>query len=830
MRWGPAIARGALGWLVWALLGGIPHAFGGAAAVITDGPLRPGRVATLEIAATTPEGAPVSAAPSVAVDGGTLSEPTPGPAGIWRYELTPTAAPDGGQPFLVSVRVGGARAATFPVATAPPSSLAVERAEAVARGPAITIPVTSDGPLPVDVLDVVTGEGQVVSVVTTPTGAAVTLALDDIAVPRWVPVAIRDVRRDEQPAWVAVRVRARPRIPLVVEPGVQATLKIGSRTYGPFVADARGALDLRVDQYPGETTASLALVDDLGNETRSEMPLVAQTQPSLLAVASGEQLPGRTPPSLYVYAIGADGDPVAGPPTCGTPGGPLALASAGEGTYVAAVPPARDAADLRVSCWAGTASTTARVGVASGVATALAMRVWPDQLLADFAIAEVSVVMDDARGERMSVDRVVVDADVGTVHVDARDGIVLHAQYDGSNAVELGEDVVIARWSAPAGSGAVAEVQVSAGAVPTGQGPLMVRGRALDALRRPLAGVELALSAGDAVAVAVTGQDGWARAPLDVDLRGSPLRIGARSSWREAARLVLPGQPALRGPGDPDLEVRHPVGVRAGRVRGISIEVDPSVLRAAPGAVAWVTVKLEDGAGQPVTDEPIDLVASEGEVGELRARPDGTLVAEYVPNAADHTREVEITARTATVRSSTHLTLEPRVVQLSFGPWVGAHTNFGALTGIAGGVDLDVRLRAKLIGETLVLRTAAAGIGLRSSADTGVGPPVDLRSTIVPVSAMLVFRQDRGRFAVWAGGGGTLAPRYTQVRFGDSIVSKGTSLLGGPSLAAGAGLRAPGGEVVLTVQASWLPAPDDDVGYSGNLGGLMGGLGYRLVY
>ncbi|MEQ1505499.1 MAG: hypothetical protein ABMB14_24920, partial [Myxococcota bacterium] len=118
----------------------------------------------------------------------------------------------------------------------------------------------------------------------------------------------------------------------------------------------------------------------------------------------------------------------------------------------------------------------------------------------------------------------------------------------------------------------------------------------------------------------------------------------------------------------------------------------------------------------------------------------------------------------------------------------------------------------------------------RSRAETGVGPPVDLRSTLAPVSAMVVFRQDRGPWAVWGGAGGSVVPRFTQVRFGDTLAASGTDVLFGPTIGAGIGRRAPGGEVVFTLDGSWLPAPKDDVGYSGNVGGLRGGIGYRLVY
>ncbi|MEQ1568252.1 MAG: hypothetical protein ABMA64_21615, partial [Myxococcota bacterium] len=79
-------------------------------------------------------------------------------------------------------------------------------------------------------------------------------------------------------------------------------------------------------------------------------------------------------------------------------------------------------------------------------------------------------------------------------------------------------------------------------------------------------------------------------------------------------------------------------------------------------------------------------------------------------------------------------------------------------------------------------------------------------------------------------GGALVGAQVSQVRFGGSLVSRGASWLVGGMITGGAGVRAPGGELVFQLQGSWLPAPGADVGYAGNLGSLTGGLGYRLVY
>lgn len=794
--------------------------------VIADGPLRPGRAATIEIAATNAAGAPETGPPRVLVEGGGIGALQPVRPGIWRAEVVPS--PDA---KALDVSLPGVRR-SFVVAPPPPSSLGVpDGIEAVVRGEVVSFVVTSADVLPVEAVEVVTSEGRIAGIAAVPGGIEVKLALDDLPYPRWVPVGVRDVRRDEQPAWTAVRVRARPRIPLQAERGARLTLKVGSRTYGPFVAGADGAIEGKVDQYPGDVVASAILVDDLGNENRTEIPLVTQSAPALVAVAAGVLSPGRPPPLIYLRALGADGEASREAPTCRTPAGELPVRPLADGgAWLVPLPPLRDPSDVRVACAIGPTSTALRVGAVSGVPSRLSLRVWPDELLADFAVAELSVVLDDTRGERLPVGGVTVEAERGTIAMEPGDGIVLSGEYDGSAAIEAGEDRITARYAASPGTGPVDELLVQFAAVPSAAGDLVVYARAVDALRRPLAAIPLTVRVGEAETAITTGADGWGTARVGIPAPAGPVAVTVTSSSRSANALCLPGESATGGPGVADLEASQTVAIRPGRVTGISIQIEPAILRAGPGAVAWVYVKLEDGAGQPVVDEPVDIQVSEGQVGELRARADGTFVAEYTPLAAEQSREIEITARTSTVRSTAHLTLEPRVVRVAFGPWVGGQTNFGSLLRPAGGVDADLRVRSRLVGEAMILRLGVSGSAFRSTATTDVGPPVDLRSTVVPLSAAVLLRQDRGPWSVWGGAGGIVGPHWMEVRFGDELVTQGLRLLVGPMITGGAGVRAPGGEVVFNLQGSWLPATNDDVGYTGNLGGLAGGLGYRLVY
>jgi hypothetical protein len=802
-------------------------AFAGSEIAVVEGALRPGRPATIEVGSVTDAGLPTAEAPRLAVVGGTVGPPQPVRDGVWRWRLVPAIDAD-----AVQLDLGDGTSRTVAVAPPPPSSLAAPAmVDVVVPTGDVSFVVGGDRPPPVDALEVVPAEGHLVSLTPTDHGLEVHLALDDRPFPRFVPVALLDRRRDEQPAWVMVRVRARPRIPIVAEAGAKLTLKVGARVYGPFVAGADGQIDARIDQYPADLSASAVLADELGNETHTEVPLIGQAGASLLAVSTGGLLPGRALPLVYVRGVSPDGGPSAAP-TCRAPNGSLPTRSVGPGTWLVALPTSDDPADVRIACGLGSSTTEARVEVIASVPSRLGLRVWPEELQTDFPVAEVSVVLDDARGERIGVDGVRVTADHGVVKLEPGAGIVGRGEYDGAAAVEAGQDTVRATWAAPVGSGPVEEVRLGWGRVPLTDGALVVYARALDRTRRPLAGVEVAARAAGQALALTTGPDGWARGEVALAPKGwaQPVRIEASAGRAEAEAVVVPGDLGVGGPDAPDLVATQAVKLRPGRVAGISIEVDPSILRAGPGAVALVYVRLEDGAGQPVVDEPPQIEASEGSVGEMHVRPDGTWVAEYMPLPVEHARQVELTARTSTVRSSAHLDLEPRLVRVSLGPWIGARTNFGVLSGPAGGFDLDFRVRSRVIGEAVTFRLGGSVTAFRSDALTGVGPAVELHSTLVPLTGAVLLRQDRGPFALWGGAGVVMGPHFETVRFGEALVSKGDRILVGPTLLGGVGVRAPLGEIVFGLQGSWVPAGKPDVGYSGNLGGLVGGLGYRLVY
>lgn len=803
--------------MIWFLL---PTALAAPRVTFVDAPLLPGRATWVELA----DDAPGATPRDLVVRGGAARSWVAVRPGVWRALVVPAIGAD-----AVEVQVGGEVARATLAAPAPPVMSLPDLFDALAGVDALEIPIGGWAGAPEE-LQVDVSEGRA-TIERVEQGLVVVLRPEALVHPRWILVAVRDRRSESAPVVARVRVRSRPRLPLQVEPGVTLSLEVGGRQYGPFVASETGSIDGRVDQYPGEGAATAVLTDRLGNTTRTEIPLVVDGEPTLVGSSGLELLPGRPPPTFHVAAVQAGGGWSADAPTCRAPFGAVPVRQEAPGTWFGALPALVEPQDLRVLCTLGGRQAVIRIPVAP-VPARLSLRVWPQDLRADFPTAEVRVALEDWRGERLPVDRVSLSAVRGHVEPLGGGGVVGLAEYDGATAVAAGRDTVTATYRPPPGVGPVVEVELSWSAVSAAG--VTLGARALDARRRPVAGAALRLWAGGDAQDVVTDGDGAASAVLAHDTSDGPVTVGA--DWTEGGArvrsqrgLLLPREGA-GGTSSAHLVATAELSLRPGRVAGLDVDVDPPLLRAGPGATAWVVVRMEDGLGQPVTDEPVDLVVSEGEVGDLQLRPDGSLVAEYSPLPTTERREVEITASTSTVHSSARLVLEPKVVRSSLGPWIGATTRFGPGLIPSGGVDLDTRLRNRLVGEALIVRVGVSVTPTVQSVPTGVGPAVEVRSTLIPGSAALLLRDDRGPWALWGGVGVAAGLQHLRVRFGPREVARGDTWVFGPELHAAVARRALGGELVVGLRGTWLQAPTTDVGFGGNLGGVSATIGYRVVW
>ncbi len=796
------------------------------------GPLHPGVPAHV-LVAVVGEGASVPTdPPRVELAGGAVRLEAQVGRGVWRYAVLPS--PDARQAEFEIAALG--RVTTRQLALTPQPEAALEvprRVDALAGASAVSFVVTGADLPPPDALQVVTGSGEVSGVRAVRGGLEVTIDPGESPYPRYVPVGLRDARRDDAPVWTGLRVRTRPRVTLQTEPGTQLLLTVGGRAYGPFTADAQGGVAGQIEQYPGELVATAVLRDDLGNETTTSLPLSSHGQPALLAIASGPMAPGRAPPVVWLRGFHGDGHPWQGsPPQCRTSTvGEIGVVPIGPGAWRLSLFDALggEQADLRVQCSLGSAvESVFRVPMADGVASRLRLRVWPDELSTDFPVAEVQAAVEDLRGERLPVRGLQLDAHRGEVRVDAASPLLLRGDYQGARAIEAGEDVIRARWVAPAGSGAPARIVVAHGPIPL-EGALQVYGRALDVADRPLAGVPLALSTGGEVVDVPTDVDGWAVATLPLSAEDGVVVITARSAHRVARALGLPGDEARGGPGSPDLVAEHVVRISTGRGTDLFLEIDPPVLYTGGAAFAKLRVTVRDRAGNPVPDAALKLEASEGSIGPLRAATEGGQIADYTPPPGDKRRDVVITARHEGAATTARLLLEPRPVQRAVGLAFGVTTNFGVITAPFFAIDLDWRL--PWLGGALMLRAGVGTYGDRTTVATGLGDDAQLSMVWVPMTLGLLGRRDMGGRALWLGIAGVVAPYRVEARIGADVAARGVSVLPpGLSVIGGLGQRLGGGEVMLEIRATTLTSPGGALTYQGPVGGLAAVLGYRLIY
>jgi hypothetical protein len=642
---------------------------------------------------------------------------------------------------------------------------------------------------------------------------------------------VRDTRRDERPAWAAIRLRTRVTLNLQTEAGASLVVNVGRRSYGPFLADATGMVRPVIEQWPGELSAQAVLTDDLGNETRTTLALTGSAEASLVSLLTGELVPGRPFPDVWLYGLHGDGRPWEGaPPFCQTPGAAaLPVQGMGGGVWRVPLPELPALQELRVRCaLGGVAESVDRVAISDEVPQRLELRVWPEELSTDFPVAEVQALLENARGERVPTDGVRVYALTGAVTRDEGPaGLVWRGEYDGRAAVQGGGDTLSARYDLPPGKGPVTFLTVAHGAVGR-LGTVKVFARALDATGRPLAGVKLALDAGDQPADAVTGSDGWASVEVVAPPGLRALVLTAKAGHVVARGFAPRGAASRGGPGSADLFVEKKVPITTGRVAEIDVKVDPDILYTGPRSVARIEVRIKDRTGALVNDPPDALQLSEGACGDWEGTGDGGWVCTYTPPPGDVARVVDVAVRSESATTLARVQLEPRPIDRSALFGVGFVSNFGVIASPLLTVDVDYRL--PLWGRKMMVRVGAGYYGASAEVDTGIDEPADLRTTIFPITVGLIARGDFRGDAVWGGLGSVVAPYIGEARFGTESVREVSVYPPGLAMIGGLGRRLGSGEVFTELRATAIASPGGDFALTGPVGGVGAVVGYRVIY
>ncbi len=778
-----------------------------------------------------------AAAPTLVVEGADhVLLPSRGAVGRLLIQPRPDAE-------RVALRVGGAVVAAMEVTPPAAPTLAVRSTTSWVDTGEVQVRIL--GAVRPEHLQVVLGEGRVVAVDPDPDGVVLRLALGDEAYPRVVPIGVRDLSDPGSvPAWGAVRLRARPNVPVTTAPGTRVTLSVGGRSFGPVVVPAEGRVSIPLVQEPEDAVARIVLRDPSGNETRRSFPLASGRPEPVLALVEGAWRDGAPSPGVWLHLPRAAADD---PVVCQAPVvGRLPVVAGrdpSERRMVLPLEPPAQGWELRVRCDSPSGGeVTFAVPRAEGVPSALRVRVWPEVLSADLPVADVAVTLENALGERVeprgSVD---ITARYGEVVSVRRPGVGIRAEYRGHAVAEVGEDVLTVRWTASAGDGPTREVEV-ASLGRDEQGRAQVAVRAVDALARPLADVSVSVAAAGAQDEAITRPDGWATLAL-AGIGLGPQRIALVAEGRSmGAVLVDPDRPDPAGPGRPDLVRDVPVRVDPGRVAEVMLDAPDS--QVVPGARRGVPIvaRFLDRNGLPAADPRPTLEAPEGVVTGPEVQEDGAIAWTWRPSPGLRPRQVTLVARSEALDLEDEVRV--RVAPAPLRRWIGVgaalHSNLGRLT--VPRVDLEATWRIALTpaGRSRAGRGGTPGLEVgggvswygRTLASDGLEVPDDtVRMDLIPVTARVAFRQSWPLHAVWVGAGLVVAPWVGVARVDGEVVSQGGGVLSpGVEGTVGYGVRVPGGEIGVHLRASSLFSPGTPESFSGWLGGIAVGATWRVAY
>ncbi len=798
-----------------------------------DGPPAPGGTATIEVVVV--EGGRPAAGVRLALSASTgevtarEGEVAPG---RHRYAFR---APAEGESATFELRVEGGGAVLKRLALAPPLAPAFSApAEAVAavestrielRFPWIPDPGGGFVPPAVRV-----SEGRVLEVRAEPGAVVVAVepALERQA--RVLAVALLDTARPgASPVFGLVRLRARPQLTLTAEPGNTMTVRIGRRSYGPFTADKTGNANVVFEVFPGEVGYEVSVSDDLGNTQKSSGPLPGLTRPVLVGVASAR--PGGRAAELYLAAWTPTGQPwTSAPPICRSGAGIRAdAAPVSKGVFRYSIEAPTDGGalfDPRVDCGLDDASIAFRVPLGAERAERIELRVYPDALSADFPIAQVQAALLDHRGERLAPDAVRLAAGVGDLQVAVTDG-ALRGEYRGAAAVERGGDVVTATWNHPTGAGGPWELSLAVAPV---DGGLVGIARVFDSAGRPLPGVPVAVRLGELERRVEADPRGWVRVRFPA-VPAAPAVVRAVVGPLVREVVFLPAVPAtLPDPAAPDLAAEIALPIRAGRVRQVFLDVAPRPLLTGTGSTGTVTIHMLDAVNKPVRDEPVQIVASAGEIGPAIPQEDGSFQARYVPPAGVVAKTVRITATTSAGTVSTDVEIMPRPINGGVSIAAGWIDNFGSISAPTLSVAWGHRL--PFLPRLLSTRIGATAYGFRSSfVDPATDETITVAATLLPIDIGLQAVERWGPRSLSAGISVVLAPYSLTGDFGDTRGASGVSVAS-PGLAVhgGAGYRLGGSELFIEAGFLIFAATGGAIAFEGSVGGVSVTGGYRLLY
>lgn len=799
---------------------------------------KPGLVATLQgsididsdrftvLAVTHDDGSPVaSPAPTVEMSGKTVSM-VPTSPGHWTATVAMAQSPKmvseavvfwEGQTESIPLERLGRREATLEMPTMIESTV----------GLPVAFTVTGRS---LEALRIDANEGQA-SVQCAVNRCDVRWMPSDEPFPRSVALLVSNPQQPmDPPKVVTVRMSATPTIPVQTEPGATVSVRVGGRETPEQTAGDDGVARFRIEVRPGDERATVTLEDQLGNRQTSTIMIGGTTGPVVSVGHQGNIIGGAPWPRVWVAAASADGRPWNGaaPECVGVT--KQGLSAHSDGLWVGTVDAANQL-DKRISCRVGSGQpASVVVPVDRARATRLVLQVYPPELTADIPVAEVQAYLVNGVGERLFSDGIRLTADRGRLLRDGTgDGRWVRARYDGTNSAADGGDVVRATWARPIGTGGFWNLGVGASAPGAGD-EIVVDARVVDQGGRPLMGVPVDLVVGSRTVSMVSGNRGWVTTVFPWPGRRNVVRVHARVGTHQKTAFVLRGDRSPQAPGDPDLVTETAIQIQPGRVHGVVLNPNRRTL-SNDGESAEVTIRLEDKLGNLISGPEVSVTASMGTVRPAQLRPNGEYVATVSPPLGMTPGPVRVTATTDDGRfsASTDLIVQHKVVNWTLGARAGGLIGQNATRPRAlAGLTYERRLPY----DFLYGRVGVGTYGLSAvERDPVTQASVDMKLRVFSATGGLFVRQGAVGVPIWAGAQVVMAPFHQVVRLDGAVASTGWGWLSpGAAMTIGTGMRAFNGEAFIEIDYLFIAAPSGSMGWEGPVGGLVGGMGFKLLY
>jgi hypothetical protein len=276
----------------------------------------------------------------------------------------------------------------------------------------------------------------------------------------------------------------------------------------------------------------------------------------------------------------------------------------------------------------------------------------------------------------------------------------------------------------------------------------------------------------------------------------------------------------------------HPIRLAAGRVVNVRLTADP-VVPLMTDAVGHIRVALLDRSGRTIPQGDLVVTASEGAIQWVQDLDSGEQVFEFTPPVGGRPRKVVVTASSAAagLSASTEIQLDRALlppVMRAIGLSGGVTTNFAGFARPVAAFDADIRL--SFLARPLMMRVGAAWYTTQSDV-TSDSVVATQRTDWFPLQLSILYRADFRQQAIWGGAGLLFAPWRGSNQWADGARSARVGILPpGVGAVGGYGVRALGGEIAAEIRVSTLFSPGTDVSLRGQVGGLAGLIGYRVVF